>query len=107
MEKASTGGVYFIETPDRSQFLHRGTTEGQKAIPLFKSKEAAQRMIDAGDIKGMIPVHRDIQSTYQLLSTAKSQGVTMVVSLTGNEDEADVKPVPIDALLLALDLSIG
>ena len=101
---ADTERFYFIEKIDRSDFLARGTTDGGKAIMMFKNRDFAMLALERQGVAGSFTVaERTTEQAFELLTLAKHNGVTVVVPITtGTEDESNVRYLPIDAVLISL-----
>jgi hypothetical protein len=104
-----TDRFYFIETPDRSDFLLRGMTGGSgRVLMVFQTGASAQALIDRFQIGGNMTVsERNRQETYELVCRAREMGVEFLAPIRPGEEAADqLKFVPIQTMLLALELEM-
>lgn len=110
MTELELGGdrFYFIETADSADFLLRGMNGGGRVLMVFQTGESAQTLIDCFQIGGNMTVgERDRAATCELARRAQSLGVEFLAPIRpGEETAADLKLVPIQTLLTALEMEM-
>ena len=101
------GTIYFAETADGIRFPMHRTTTGGIAVIWFKEQSRAEAYIAESEKTGEWRIgSRTDDEAIDWLEHARSEGVTeLVIDPPAGFDRSDVGYVPIDQVILSLNMS--
>jgi hypothetical protein len=99
---------FVIESNDGQRILMAKTADGTIAVPLFRTREAAEAFVAGRSLKNDHARELTAGDIVNWLLTAKKQGATrFALNPPAEGSLSDVPHAPLDAAIMAIDLRVG